>query len=131
MTKKKARGKRRKTAEPDISAGRTFADKDHPTRWYVVLRVDYVWSLVWWEKGKPKTIPLAHVQSGRVRITSFPFPVSQLLARWGITSKDLDLFMEQHVYRHDPDVIEVRATRRPLTGRTLEVVRQRHRSHMV
>ncbi len=124
----KRRRKKKKLPEAVISAGRTFADKDEPTRWYVVLPIDYVWSLAWWEEGVLKTRPIRDVQSGKVRITSFSFPVSQLIMRWGITSKQLDEFMEEHVYRHEPDVLNVRATRRPLTGRTIEHVRPRHRT---
>lgn len=114
-----------------INAGRTFADKDRPTRWYVVLPVDAIWSLVWWENGKAKTIPLSHMKKKKIRITAFDFPMSQLLARWGVDAKTVDRFLEEHIYRWDPDVIRVRKTRRPLTGRTIDVVRHAHRSHGV
>lgn len=134
MTKRAARGRKRKRkaiSEAQIAAGRTFADVNNPLRWYVVLPVDFVWSLVWWEGGKPKVLPIAEVQGGRVEVTAFGFPVSQLLARWGITSAELDRFLEDHFYRHDRDVQTVRATRRPLTGRTLEHVRERYRGPAV
>ncbi|KKL72350.1 hypothetical protein LCGC14_2085820, partial [marine sediment metagenome] len=67
----------RKSEGPRVNAGRTFADKDRPTRWYVVLPVDAVWSLVWWEDGRVRTIPMSHMTREKIRITVFDFPMSQ------------------------------------------------------
>jgi len=114
-----------------VNACRTFADRDFPLRWYVVLPVDRVWSLVWWEEGKVKTIALAHMKRKRVRLTSYEFPLSQLLMRWGLTSKELDRYLEAHVYKWNRDILKVRATRKPLTGKTLEIVRPVHKVHDV
>lgn len=123
--------KRKKDEGPSVNAGRTFADKDRPRRWYVVLKVDFAWSLVWWEKGRVRTIPLSHMKQRKIRITAFDFPMSQLLDAWGVTTRQIDQYLEQHMYRWDDDVQHVRATRRPLTGRTIDVVRPSHRHHGV
>lgn len=109
-----------------INVGRTFADKDHPGRWYVVLVVDEVWALVWWEDGKPHAVPFDQRKELGIRLDSFDFSMKQLLTRWGVTAKVVDKFLEERMYRYDPDVKNVRETRRPLTGRTLEVIRPRH-----
>ena len=110
-----------------LNVGRTFADKDRPDRWYVVLIVDGCWSLVWWEDGVPHEIPTSQIKRRKVRLDAFDFPMNQLLARWGISARDLDAFLEQRMYRWDADVREVRNNRQPLNGRTTLHVRHRHK----
>ena len=114
-----------------LNVGRTFADRDVLGRWYVVLVVDGVWSLVWWEDGTPREIPTSQVKRRKLRLESWDFPVSQLPCRWGITLAVLDEFLEHRMYKWDKDVREVRAKRTPLNGRTVVHVRHRHRSHRV
>ena len=113
-----------------INVGRVCVDKDRPLRWYVVLALGpgSIWCLVWWEHGEFRAIPLGSMAAKKIRLDTFEvdFPVYQLLARWGITSAQLDAFMEDEVYRWDADVAKVRETRQPLNGRTIEHVRHRH-----
>ena len=104
-----------------VNLGRTFADKDHPGHWYVYLRVNGVYLLCRWERGVLKT-----KLRNDVRIDAFDFSVYQLLTAWGITSRELDAFMERHTYLGDPDVVRVRRDNKPLNGRTIEHVRHRH-----
>lgn len=113
---------RKRSGGGRINVGRTFADKDNPGHWYVYLRVDGIYLLCRWEEGVLRT-----KLRNEVRLDAFDFPVYQLLARWGITSATLDAFMERSYYRDDADVKNVRATRRPINGRTIEHVRPRHR----
>ncbi len=110
-----------------INTGRTFVDKGDPGRWYVILEVDSVWSLVWWENGFPRWFPVSEMKTRSVSLEAYDFPVYQLLARWRTSSKAIDEFMERHVYRQHADVKRVRMTRRPLNGRTIDHVRHRHR----
>lgn len=110
-----------------VALGKTFADLDHPGRWYVLLPVDGAFCLVWWEGGRPRT-----VLRSQVRIEQRDFAVYQLLARWGIKTSELDAFLERRFYRWEPDVRKVRQTRKPLTtpGRTLEHQPHQHRAHL-
>lgn len=111
-----------------VNVGRTFADKDKPSRWYVVLKVDHVYALVWWEGGEPHAVPVSEMKRRKIKLDSFDFPMSQLLHRWGITARQLDEFLESGMYRHEPDVSHVRSTRKPTNGRTTHHLKHRHKN---